>query len=264
MSLPLRFVIHAVSSSAAVTKTEAPASFIFFRRSLSLSFVLRPVYFSGTAHTGSPLTGGRSFQISSTGSRSGSTVPPFPMTARARRLPRRAPTSRPEKPSFMRSEAVFSTNSSKSGTPGSPSFISSTPLPLSSRSPWMKYLPSVQRYAFSGRTSRMLESPVNPDRKRTHSSWAPIYSLPWASRHMLIHAVIPCRSIASRRSVSCSLMFSPVPQTCAVCVLVFSDQPEMSAGIPDSVLADGVRHIIRGFLQFFPAVSHGDAQGALL
>ena len=61
------------------------------------------------------------------------------------------------------SESFF-TNSKIDGTPSSPAFISTVSVALSCSAAWIKYLPSVQRYAPSLVTTSVPALPVNPQR----------------------------------------------------------------------------------------------------
>lgn len=64
----------------------------------------------------------------------------------------------------------FLTNSKIVGTPSSPDFISVVSVVLSSLAAWMKYLPSVQRYAPSFVTKSVPALPVKP--LKTHAFWS--------------------------------------------------------------------------------------------
>ena len=208
ISDPLRFRIQAVSSSAAVKKQVHPS----FRTASLIREIfcseLSPAYFSGCTQIPAVLRGGRSFQTRPGRSRSIRQEPQMLSNSSVSSLPWPAPKSGAKNAGTSSLPRFWRRKADKDGTFFSPIFMRVMPLPSSSFSACSKYLPSVQRYASFSVTSSIQESPVNPLRNRTHWSCSPMYSLPWASLHGLIHAVIPSSFMALRSAVSSCLIFS--------------------------------------------------------
>ena len=157
---------HAHSMRSVIRRWLAPCFLISSLTAAILSAVSMPALLSGSSHALVGFISGLSFQTSPPRSLpvekealqpasssfsfslfvnpDGTTLPSKPIT----------------KPSFFSASA--SRNSSIAGTPSSPIFMSSMPLPSSCLDACRKYLPSVQSHAPSAVTSRSPADPVNP------------------------------------------------------------------------------------------------------
>ena len=131
ISFPRRFRSHAISSSAEITRTSAPADLIDALTRASLSARVSPVYENGNSNTGSCDSSGLSAQSSSTRSSS-----PFRVTFLSPSLSsilsaKSRLTVLPSKPTTFSDSRWSYKYSSIFGTPGCPLFISSIVLPAS-------------------------------------------------------------------------------------------------------------------------------------
>ena len=130
----------------------------------------------------------------------------------------------PQNPRVMCEEFATAYSSASSlifsfivGTSGSPIFISSIPDPLSSSAACRKYLPSVQRKAWSFVKRAVPAEPVKPDIHSRNLKWSLTYSEAWSSSDGTRYMSIPASSIALRNASILSVTVMVCYFSCSAC-----------------------------------------------
>ena len=176
----------------------------------SLLSALSPAYSSGCISIGLRGISGRSFHISTRGSKFVLTViPPSFRSSEIRSsvsfalitIPSTPTQLPPLKLSFLPSHFEMLGVSSK------PSFISTKPVPSSCSAAAMKYLESVQRAASLRVTTAVPAEPLKPDIHSRHFQWSGTYSPLCGSVLGKMNASMLSRRITSRRADILSGMF---------------------------------------------------------
>ena len=183
MSSARRFSSHADSIRSVIRSQSAFSAFIFSLIAFTLSAVSTPAELSGSSHTLLGIISGLSDQIMPPRSLSVLSMNLLPLSESLSlsALQNFEETTLPSKP-ITNSSSDLSTSSliksTTEGTPSSPIFMSSMPLPSSCFAACRKYLPSVHSHAPSSVTSSSPADPVNPLRKARILKNAFTYSEP--------------------------------------------------------------------------------------
>ena len=155
-SLPLRFSVHAMSSSLVRTVASAPLS---FRTALILEILLSadsPAKSRGCMVTLSSGSSGLSSQIMSNGSEVATAL-------RLDGMKSHDVQHHPSKPTLLPGFSSFARYSAMVGVESSPAFISLMPVPSSCCSACMKYRESVQTAALLFVMTNVPAEPVKPE-----------------------------------------------------------------------------------------------------
>ncbi len=178
-SHPLMLKSHIRSSSLVSRKLSAPSFSTFSMTSFFLSWKLLPAMASSSTVTFPAGNAGLSVQIFSDRSFSYTTLMCLSSSFSSYSFPAWTEITLPSNPRVWPSCIFFSRNSVIVGTPSSRMRNRVTPVPSSSCSAWIKYLPSVQSPAPSCHTSSVPLEPVNPQKYSLTLKKALTYSELW-------------------------------------------------------------------------------------